>query len=361
LVTMKDVAREAGVSQAAVSYAYGRPDRLSAGIRRQIMAAADRLGYPGPNIVGSSLRSGGRTGAVGVMLMDTLQYAFKDASTRSLLEGIVRHGRLDERCLTLIPLSSEGGPEGSKPQSITHPGLRGLVDGAIVHSLPDNHPALMTLRALDTPMVVVDAPELPGVPFVGIRDREAAAQQLSHVLDLGHTRIAIIVERLKPDGRKGFAGRARWVNSVERVVRERIGGYETACEAHGVDFDRVSIIEVGAFDPDSARSAAGRLIDDEAPTAIVATSDAMALGVLAAAAERQLSVPDDLSVIGFDDAPEAAAAGLTTIRQPMVEKGEIAASILLTLLAGGEAAGETILPTELIVRNTTGPPPPHGT
>jgi len=355
LVTMKDVAREAGVSQAAVSYAYGRPDKLSAGVRRQIMAAADRLGYLGPNVVGSSLRSGGQTGAIGVMLMDTLQYAFKDASTRSLLEGIVRHGRLDERCLTLIPLSSDAGVEGiSDRLVIPHPGLRGLVDGAIVHSLPDNHPALMTLRASNTPMVVVDAPELPGVPIVGIRDREAAAQQLSHVLELGHTRIAIIVERLKPDGRKGFAGRERWVNSVERVVRLRIRGYEDACAAHGVDFDRASIIEVGAFDPDSARLAAGRLIDDEAPTAIVATSDAMALGVLAAAAERQLNVPEDLSVIGFDDAPEAAAAGLTTIRQPMVEKGEIAASILLRLLAGDEAESETILPTELIVRNTTG-------
>jgi DNA-binding LacI/PurR family transcriptional regulator len=292
------------------------------------------------------------------MLMDTLQYAFKDASTRSLLEGIVRCGKLDDRCLTLIPLSSSTDSVArTRDQSAgAHPALRGLVDGAIVHSLPDNHPALMTLRASNTPMVVVDAPELPGVPMVGIRDREAAAQQLDHILELGHSRITIIVERLKPDGRKGFVGRERWANSVERVVRERIRGYESSCEAKGIDFQSVSIVEVGSFDADSARTTAGQVIDDHAPTAIVATSDAMALGALAAAAERHLRVPEDLSVIGFDDAPEAVATGLTTIRQPMVEKGEIAAALLLELLAGLEVDAETILPTSLIIRKTTGAP-----
>jgi len=84
MVNMKDVARAAGVSQAAVSYAYSHPAKLSENQVRHIMKTADRLGYAGPNIIGSSLRSGGRTGAIGVMVMDTLHYAFTDASTKCL-------------------------------------------------------------------------------------------------------------------------------------------------------------------------------------------------------------------------------------------------------------------------------------
>lgn len=123
-----------------------------------------------------------------------------------------------------------------------------LVDGAIVHSLPDNYPALLTLRARNMPLVIVDAPALPGVPLVGIRDRQAAGSQMRHLLELGHQRIGILVERLRPDGRRGRADPARWSNSPERVVRERIEGYRLAYEEAGHRFDAVPIIEVGAFD-----------------------------------------------------------------------------------------------------------------
>jgi len=360
MVNMKDVARAAGVSQAAVSYAYSHPAKLSENQVRHIMKTADRLGYAGPNIIGSSLRSGGRTGAIGVMVMDTLHYAFTDASTKSLLEGIVRSRRLDALALTLIPLPHEdpaGSQDGPRSAGAAHAALRGLVDGAIVHSLPDNHPALLTLRARNMPMVIVDAPALPGVPLIGIRDREAASSQMRHVLELGHRRIGILVERLRPDGRRGRADRARWTNSPERVVRERIEGYRLAYEEAGHRFDTVPILEVGAFDPHSAAQAATVLINDDRPTAIVATSDAMAIGVFEAAKTLDLNIPTDLSVIGFDDAPEAAPLGLTTIRQPMIEKGEHAAAILLDLIGGAQASESLILPTELITRSSTAPAP----
>jgi DNA-binding LacI/PurR family transcriptional regulator len=360
MVNMKDVARAAGVSQAAVSYAYSQPAKLSENQVRHIMKTADRLGYAGPNIIGSSLRSGGRTGAIGVMLMDTLQYAFTDASTKSLLEGIVRSRRLNALALTLIPLP-HGDParsqDGPRNAGAAHAALRGLVDGAIVHSLPDNHPALLTLRARNMPMVIVDAPALPGVPLVGIRDREAASAQLRHVLELGHQRIGILVERLRPDGQRGRANRSRWTNSPERVVRERIEGYRIAYEEAGYHFDAVPIIEVGAFDPHSAAQAATELINGDHPTAIVATSDAMAIGVFEAAKTLDLDIPTDLSVIGFDDAPEAAPLGLTTIRQPMVEKGEHAAAILFDLIDGNQTSDCMILPTVLITRSSTAAAP----
>jgi DNA-binding LacI/PurR family transcriptional regulator len=198
---------------------------------------------------------------------------------------------------------------------------------------------------------------LPGVPLVGIRDRQAASSQMRHLLEIGHERIGILVERLRPDGRRGRADPARWSNSPERVVRERIEGYRLAYEEAGHRFDTVPIIEVGAFDPHSAAQAATVLINNDRPTAIVATSDAMAIGVFEAAKTLDLDIPADLSVIGFDDAREAAPLGLTTIRQPMIEKGEHAAAILLDLIGGAQSSEGLILPTELITRSSTAPPP----
>ena len=119
VVTMKDVAREAGVSQAAVSYAYNRPSKLSEGQVAHILQTAARLKYPGPNVVGRSLRSGS-TGAIGVMVMDTLAYAFSDPSTKALLEGISQGRRQSELALTLLPL-----PRDNLPGSDVKPVLGG--------------------------------------------------------------------------------------------------------------------------------------------------------------------------------------------------------------------------------------------
>lgn len=355
MITMKDVALAAGVSQAAVSYAYSRPAKLSAGQVQHIMATAARLGYPGPNIVGASLRSG-KLGAIGVMVMDTLAYAFTDPSTKALLEGVVQSHKLDDLALTLLPLPHDAAALADGGRSA----LRGLVDGVIVHSLPDDHPALLVLRSRNIPIVIVDAPRIGGLPLVGIRDREAAREQIRHVMELGHTNIGVVVERLKPDGHRGMVDAVRRHESVERVNRERVEGYREELEAAGMDFDAVPIVEAGAFDEASGREVCQLLLDSSDLTAIVTTSDTMAIATVKAARDRGLDVPGDLSVIGFDDAPDAAAFELTTIRQPMVDKGHIAATMLVELMAGNDEIDGVTLPHEMVVRGTTGPVPVKG-
>ncbi|MGW3472265.1 LacI family DNA-binding transcriptional regulator [Saccharopolyspora sp. NPDC000995] len=351
MVTMKDVAQAAGVSQAAVSYAYSRPGKLSEGQLRHIMETAVKLGYPGPNVVGASLRSR-KTGAIGVMVMDTLKYAFTDPSTKCLLEGVVRSDRLSDQALTLLPLPHE-------PEPVTGRGrqaLRGLVDRVIVHCLPDDHPGLLALRSRNIPIVVVDPPRIPGVPLVDIPDREAARSQLEHLLGLGHERIGIIAERLLPDGFHGPVSSDRRAKTTERVVRERLEGYREAFEAAGEDFERVPIVEAGAFDFTSGARSARALLHEHDLTAVVATSDTMALAALDVARQRGLNVPTDLSIIGFDDAPDAQIHGLTTIRQPMIEKGRLAAEMLFEMLSDALEPSDVTLPTELVVRETTAPP-----
>lgn len=344
--TMKDVARAAGVSQAAVSYAYSRPSKISAAQVEHILETAASLGYAGPSSIGASLRSG-KTGAVGLMVTDTLAFAFADPSTRLLLESIVRSASLDGLNLTLVPL-----PRSDDSRS----GLRGLVDGLIVHALPDDHPGLLTLQARGIPVVVVDAPLLPGVPSVGIADREAGRAQVEHLLALGHRRIGIITDRLRPDGHHGKVTPERLAGSAERVVRERLSGYTDAFAAAALSIGDAPIFEAGGFDDATGRAAVGQLLDAYDVTAIACVSDSMAIAALDELAERGLDVPGAVSVIGFDDAPIAATYGLTTIRQPLTEKGTLAADMLGRLMAGESNVASVRLPTALVVRSTTGPP-----
>ncbi|MGS0625757.1 LacI family DNA-binding transcriptional regulator [Ralstonia sp. VS2407] len=352
---MKDVAIAAGVSQPAVSYAYNKPTQISEAQREHIFKVAKDLGYPGPNVRGRSLRSG-RVGAIGLMIMDELPYAFSDPSTIGVLKGIAEFGELASIALSLFPLQkdfAEGGAE-SRSMSLA---FRGLVDGLIVHCLPDNYPGIRVALKQGIPMVMVDAPVIKGMPFVGIDDFGSAKTQMKHLLELGHRRIAVMVDRLRPDGQKGLVSRRRIQESTEHVVSERISGYLTAAKAAGLTFDDLVVMEAGGFDYAQGRWAAEQLLEKRGITAVAATSDVMAISMLTTASNRGVSVPGQLSVVGFDDIPEAAGFGLTTIRQPLIEKGRVAAKMLHEMLnADAREAAEPkriILPTELVVRTST--------
>jgi len=356
-VSMKDVALAAGVSQPAVSYAYNKPSEISEAQREHILKVARKLGYPGPNVRGGSLRSG-RVGAIGLMISDELPYAFIDPSTTGLLRGIGEIGELANVALALFPLQKDLVNQSGEPGSVSL-AVRGFVDGLIAYNLPDDYPVVAMARKQNIPFVVVDAPIIEGTPFVGIDDFGSGVIQMKHLLDLGHSKIGIIADRLRPDGLRGPVTQKRFQQSTENVVRARLEGYLSAGKAVGLGFDDMVIIEAGGFDRASGDWAAEQILANKGLTAVAATSDVMALSFLTIANERGVSVPDQLSVIGFDDIPEAAGAGLTTIRQPLIEKGRHAARLLTELLNAPPSkrppATRIILPTELVVRSTTKP------
>jgi hypothetical protein len=155
-----------------------------------------------------------------------------------------------------------------------------------------------------------------------------------------------------PDGRSGPADSMRQRGARSHVIRQRLAGYRDELTAAGIDWADVPVVECGPYSREAGYRAAGTLLDGPSrPTALLAASDELALGALRAAAERGIAVPEQLSVVGFDDAPTAAWAtsGLTTVRQPHYDKGRVAAEQLLKP-AGRE---ETILPIELVVRGST--------
>jgi DNA-binding LacI/PurR family transcriptional regulator len=344
--TLATIATELGVSRATVSNAYNHPDQLSPALRRKVLDTARRLGYPGPNPLAATL-SRGRVGALGLVFDDPLSFAVTDPAEVLFLQGVSEACERAGLGLVLVP----AGPGHDLVRTA-------LVDGFICHCDLIDDDRLAAIAARGLPLVIVDGPSRPGCPQVGIDDRGAARAAAAHLLDLGHRRIAVLTTPMRPDRYEGRAGAARQAAARYYVARQRLRGYAEACQAAGLDWAHVPVEERWPYGLDAGKRAAGALLQAaDPPTALLAMSDEYALGALQAAAEHGVSVPAELSVVGFDDTPTASRAypPLTTVRQPHREKGLLAVDQLLR--PPGRPA-RTVLPAELIIRASTAPPPP---
>jgi DNA-binding LacI/PurR family transcriptional regulator len=359
-LTLRDVAAELGVSAKTVSNAYSHPDQLSAGLRAQILATAAWLGYPGPNPVAAGLRAG-RVGAIGVVYANRLSYAFDDPAARELLAGMTSVAESAGAGLLLLPGSSDA------QKRIA--GLNAaVIDGLIAYSLADDDPMLAAAITRHLPLVVIDQPRPdrlahlePNIPWVGIDDHTAAAQIAYHLLTLGHRQFGVVSFGLRRSPARGLVDLAAQRAADYAVTRDRLAGYRAALERHQLDWAQVPVFQGTDSTPaEGAAGAAAILGRTPRPTALLCLSDRLAEGALQATSELGLRVPDDLSIVGFDDAATAATLGLTTVHQPTRTKGEQAASALLARLDGSQATTAQTMPAELIIRSSTGqaPQPP---
>ena len=341
LPTLADVARAVGVSRTTVSNAYNRPDQLSDEVRARILAVAEQLGYPGPDPVARGLRRG-RTGVVGLVYDEPLSYMFTDPAAVMFVTGLA--GIFDDAGISLALLPRlRVDDEGGTPLS------EAAVDGLISFCEATDDARVAAFVARRLPFVTVDGLSERAPCRVGVDDRGGTRAATRHLLDLGHRRLAVAAFP-----RHDTAGD----EPVERghLRPARMAGIRDAVEEAGLDWDAVVVedaVEHGTR-RDAGRRLGGSLLDRAPrPTAVVAMSDELAAGVLDAAAERGIAVPDDLSVVGFDDTQTATSTrpALTTVHQPLVEKGRTAARLLL------DGAPPTVveLPTELVVRGSTGP------
>jgi DNA-binding LacI/PurR family transcriptional regulator len=348
-VTLATLARELGVSRTTISNAYNHPDQLSPALRAQVLEAAERLGYPGPDPLAATL-SRGRVGALGLLFLDDLHYplrfAFSDPAHVLFLEGVA-----DACGRAGVGLVLVGGGRGSELVRAA------LVDGFICqYDIPgDERIEAVVERGL--PLVVVDGPAPGGAGHVGIDDRGGAAMAARHLLELGHRRLGVVAAPLSPDDREGPAGPDRQAVAGYQVILERLAGYRAAVEEAGLDWATVPVEERRPYGQEAGRRAATALLTrPDRPTALLAMSDELALGALRAADELGIAVPGELSVVGFDDTPPAALArpALTTVHQPHHAKGMAAAERLLHPAA---TPTDQVLPVGLVVRASTAPPP----
>jgi DNA-binding LacI/PurR family transcriptional regulator len=342
-VTLQTIADALGVSRTTVSNAYNRPDQLAPALRRKVLETAKELGYAGPDPAARRLRSG-RRGAIGLMFSERLSYAFTDPGAVGFLQGLTEATEAKGYELLLLP-----GMRGEQQEVVA---VRDAVVGAFcLYCMPDTHPAVTAAMARGVPVVIVDEPRSAGSFFVGIDDHEGARQAAAHVKALGHERVAILVDRLVDDGYEGLADVDRIARSNCKVARERVAGYVAGLDGT----EPVPVYDtLGNFEEPAARGARQLLSLDRPPTALLCATDVLAFGAMRAARELGLDVPGDVSITGFDDVPQAASADLTTVRQPLVEKGREAGRLLMEQ----HTEREVVLPLELVTRGSTAPPPP---
>ena len=355
-VTLKDVAEAVGVAPSTVSNAYNRPDQLSAALRRRILDTAARMGYAGPDPRARSLRRG-TSAAIGLVYPSRLSYAFTDPMAALFVQGVAEKVERFGYGLLLVGGPANDPVEGT-PQAA--PVTRALVDGFVLNAFADDDPLFRTALARGLPTVVVDDPSATELPCVALDDAAAAASAARHLLELGHRTFGVLSLELTLDAVGGIIGPERRTRARYRASRERLAGYAKALGDAGLVWERDATV-FESVDNTVAEGARGaRLLWESRPrpTALLAMSDQLAFGALAFAAEAGLRVPDDLSIVGFDDVPSAARStpALTTVHQPAVRKGWEAGKLLLEALDGAEVRDCVWLPTHLVVRASTGRP-----
>ncbi len=335
-----DVAREAGVSKTAVSFAFNSPERLRPETATRIRDVAAALGYR-PHPVARML-SQRRTGSVGILTPQALSIIFSNPFFGAFSEGAALAAEESGYGLHFVsPM------QGSLSSAIE----RAVVDGFVVIGLSADHPEVEQVHRAGLPIVLVDSTALSGYSSVEVDDEGGAAAAARHVLGLGHRSILILgvgpAERPSPIDPRSVMGR-------------RLAGYRGAVA--GAGGSTVASLVVGTATIEGGLTAFERAWQEGGrPTAVLAMSDAMAIGALQAARNLGLSVPRDLSIVGFDDIDVARYTDppLTTVHQPIRRKGEEAVRLLLSVLdrPGAATVEHRTLETRLIVRGSTGPVP----
>lgn len=333
--SIADVARLSGVSMATVSRALRGLPNVSPPTRDRVLAAAEQLHYVADPSASRLARQ--RTSTIGLVvpmlggwyhgeLFRAVEHAAGEAGY-DLLPFVTGSGERLQRFVRELP-------------------FRKRVDGVAVADVPADGDSARRLTEGDVPVVTCGT-SLPGASSVRIDDRAAAADATAHLVALGHTDLAVI----------GVQGAAQ---PDFAVPIQRLRGVRDALAAAGLELPDHRIMHGGGYRADDGAVAMRAILDDDAgaPTAVVAFSDEMAIGAVHAARAAGLGVPDDLSVIGFDDHDVSRFVGLTTVRQDVPAIGARLTALLVDRLVDPQApAAHEVAETRLVVRQTTGPAP----
>jgi LacI family transcriptional regulator len=329
--TLKDVARQAGVSSGMAGRVLGNYGSYSEETRRKVNAAARAVQYS-PNAIARALKTR-LTKTVGVLIPDITTFFWT-----TMVRGIQDRAARDGFSVVLCNSDEESHSEKAYLKTL----VERSVDGLIICPTLDNHSFLARLFRSGTPLVLVDR-HVRGLhaPSIRVDNRAGAAEAVTHLVRLGHRRIAIV---------KGIEG-------VE-TSDERFAGYVQALTENGVKL-RASLVKDGRFLKSSAYSATQELLKmKDRASAIFVCNEAMATGCMLALKESGLRVPHDISLVGFDDPvwAEYTSPPLTTVSQPSYTMGMLAFDYLLAQMADRKQAGrylqDVVLKTTLVLRQS---------
>jgi LacI family transcriptional regulator len=331
--SLEDIAAKAGVSRSTVSRIINNTPGVSERTRQRVLEVIAQEGFA-PNPAARALVTR-RTQAIGVVIPLAPLTFFEDTFYfPTLLQGISRTTSERDHAMMLWLLQNEEEHQTFYRRIVTNR----LMDGVIIASATRNEPLIEHFLESGIPFVMVERPShhVDQISFVSIDNETSACNAVTHLITLGRRRIGHIT------GNLGIA------DGVDRVR-----GYERALATAGLPVDQALIVE-GNFSHSAGYLGAKQLVEQHVD-AIFAANDITARGVLQALHETHIRVPDDIALIGFDDLPTASQLSprLTTVRHPVQEKGQMAASILLDLIEDpGSGPRQVTLPTQLIVRES---------
>lgn len=335
MATIHDVARECGVSVTTVSTVLNNAPRpVRAAVRARVIETAQRLNYH-PSAVARGLVHR-RTRTLGLLFSVVESAIVTNHYAVGVLEGIFREAAERGYEIHLHTRPWEG-------EAVSAARIRAQrSDGILVVAPPIGSDIASSLHRLGAPLVVVSAPAgVGGVTTVDVDNRAGARLAAQHLLALGHRRIAHLMG-----------------DPAQASVCERRDAFRAALAEAGIELPDAAMVGA-SFDFDVAYATTRTLlVAAERPTALFVTTDSLALQALHAARDLGLRVPEDLSVIGFDDFPLAPylAPPLTTVHHPLARVGAMAVALLIDRIEGREAPGRVLLDPYLVVRGSTAPP-----
>lgn len=332
--TIHDVARVAGVGIGTVSRVINNHQGVRPGTREKVLTAITQLNYR-PNPLARSMISK-RTGSIGVIVPFFTRFFFIE-----VLKGMeTALARLNKE---MILYNAENNAQ--RDRYFSELPMHHKVDGLLIISLTPDDASACSFREKGLPVVLVDGYS-PFLTSLVVNNMEGAYLAVKYLIEKGHRRIGFI---------NGITeGNFKFNQSNDRLI-----GFHRACAEAGLLFEPELVIETG-WHRQGGREAALQLLSREnRPTAIFTASDMQAIGVLEAAKALNLSVPANLSVIGFDGIELSELLELSTIRQPMQQMGELGVSKLMELIENPQRAPELVrLDATLVERQTTAAPPP---
>lgn len=333
MTTLEEIARLARTSRSTVSRVINNDPNVKESTRKRIRDVIQHLNYQ-PNQAARSL-AGGITHVLGLVIPTGVASVFSDPYFPTLIRGISTTCQEHEYSVMLWLAEPE-----YERRTVMQMLQNGFIDGVIVSSMPVDEKMIEALISSRLPFILVGRhPQHPEISYVDVENQSGARQAVEHLLACGRRRIAHLSGPL---------------NTIVGIDRQK--GYLEALKAHGIPKDPRLLLE-GNFSEEDGYLLTRRLLPHQ-PDAIFAASDAMAMGAIRLLHEEGLSVPEQVAVIGFDDMPFAARSQppLTTVRQPILQTGALAAESLIARIEDPDQAGQQqiTLPTELIVRDSCG-------
>jgi len=335
--TMRDVAARAGVSTATVSYVLNNRNRVAEGTRQRVLEAMAVLSYY-PSVNARSLVRQ-KTNLIGLLIPHRPESVYLDPYFAELIRGVAIMS--DAYRYNPVMLTVEGAEHAR--EIYERIGRNDLVDGILMSYLYEHDTYLLREMAADgIPFVIIGSAPDRKAAFVDVDNRGGVEQAVTHLAQLGHRGIGFI-------NGPGDSPHARL----------RLQGFQGALSASHIPAAQCRVVN-GAFTREGGYAAMAHLLEGrEPPTAVFAASDLMATGAMQCLHERSVRIPRDISLVGFDDTVLATTAcpSLTTVRQPIRQLGEVALDLLYKKIHGMPSPSSIILPTELIIRRSTGPAP----